>query len=96
MPEGFFISSKLRFLQFRIMHLLLRQIRFLVQVTSGTGLLLNWLMSCCNLICAELRLVSFNSARCRSLLKLISVRGLVISKRTLVEFICILLLRFRF
>jgi hypothetical protein len=48
------------------------------------------------LICAELRLVSFNSARCRSLLKLISVRGLVISKRTLVEFICILLLRFRF
>ncbi len=46
-----------------------------------------------------MRLVSFNSARCRSLLKLISVRGpwsLVVSKRTLVEFICILLLRFEF
>ncbi len=96
MPEGFFISSKLRFLQFRIMHLLLRQIRFLVQVTSGTGLFLNWLMSCYDLICAELRLVSFNNARCRSLLKLISVRGLVVSMRTLVEFICILLLRFGF
>jgi hypothetical protein len=82
-----------------IMHLLLRQIRFLVQVISGTGFLVNWLMSCCNLICAELRLVSFNNARCRSLLKLISVRGpwsLVVSKRTLVEFIYILLLRFEF
>jgi hypothetical protein len=59
------------------MHLLLRKIRFLVQVTSGTGLLLNWLMSCYDLMCAELRLVSFNSARCRSLLKLIFVRGLI-------------------
>jgi hypothetical protein len=59
------------------MHLLLRKIRFMVQVTSGTGLLLNWLMSFCDLICAELRLVSFNSARCKSLLKLISVRGLI-------------------
>jgi hypothetical protein len=78
------------------MHLLLRQIQFLVQVTSGTGLLLNWLMSCCDLICTELRLVSFNSAKCRSLLKLISVRGLVVSRRTLVEFICILLLIFGF
>jgi hypothetical protein len=78
------------------MHLLLRQIRFLVQVTNGTGLLLNWLMSCCDLIYAELRLVSFNSAKCRSLLKFISVRGLVVSKKTLVEFICILLLRFGF
>jgi hypothetical protein len=78
------------------MHFFLRQIRFLVQVISGIDLLLNWVMSCCDLIYAELRLVSFNNARCRSLLKLISVRGLVISKRTLVEFICILLLRFGF
>jgi hypothetical protein len=78
------------------MHLLLRQIRFLIQVISGTGLLLNWLMSCYDLICAELRLVSFNSAKCKSLLKLIYVRGLVVTRRTLVEFICIMLLRFGF
>ncbi len=96
MLRGFFINSKLQFLQFTIMHLLLRQIQFLVQITSGIGLLLNWLMSCYDLICAELKLVSFNNARCRSLLKLKFVRGLVVSKRTLVEFICILLLRFRF
>jgi len=57
---------------------------------------LNWLMSYCDLIYAELRLVSFNNARCRNLLKLIYVRGIVVSRRTLVEFIYILLLRFRF